>query len=51
MVERNIAERFCIWWWPEEGGGEGWMQNLASLMGWPVMIETDNEEVMDGGGA
>ena len=47
MVERNIAERFCIWWW--DGYGEDWMQNLASLIGWPVMIETDNTEVLDGG--
>ena len=49
MVERNIAERFCIWWWPHEG--EDWIQHLASLMGWPVMIETDNTEIVDGGGA
>ena len=47
MIERNIAERFCIWWW--DGFGEDWMQNLASLTGWPVMIETDNTEVFDGG--
>ncbi|MBR0035980.1 MAG: hypothetical protein IJP54_09910, partial [Synergistaceae bacterium] len=48
MVERDIAERFCIWWWDKEG--EDWMQNLASLVGWPVMIETENIEVFDGGG-
>lgn len=51
MVERGISERFCIWWWPDNGYSDGWMQHLASLIGWPVMIETDNTEELDGGGA
>ena len=49
MIQRSILERFCIWWWDEEG--EDWVQHLASLLGWPVMIETDNNESWSGGGA
>lgn len=49
MVERGIGERFCLYWWTDEG--EDWMQQLACLLGWPVPIETDNIEILDGGGA
>ncbi len=49
MVERSIADRFCIYWWT--GEGNDWVQQLASLLGWPVMIETDNVAFQDGGGA
>lgn len=49
MLKRNIAERFCIWWW--DADGEDWMQHLAFLLGWPFPVETDNEEGWDGGGA
>ena len=48
MIERGIADRFCIWWW--DGDGEDWVQQLATLLGWPVVIETDNIEVWDAGG-
>ena len=49
MIQRTLGERFCVWWW--DGTGEDWIQNLASLLCWPVMIETDNVEVWNGGGA
>ena len=49
MVKRELAERFCIWWW--DGYGEDWVQHLAVLLGWPVPIETDNVEIWNGGGA
>ena len=49
MIQRSILERFCIWWCDEDG--EDWVQHLASLTGWPVMIETDNVESWSGGGA
>ena len=49
MVERSIAERFCVYWWDEEG--EDWIQHLACLLGWPVPIQTDYVEIWDGGGA
>lgn len=49
MVERGIADRFCIYWYTDNG--EDWVQQLASLLGWPVMIETKNIEGRDGGGA
>ena len=52
MVERGIGERFCIYWWNDEGkNGNNWIQLLAKSIGWPVAIETFNQEVMDGGGA
>ena len=49
MVQRSILERFCIYWWTDEG--DDWVQHLASLIGWPVMIETDVTEIWDAGGA
>lgn len=49
MTKRNVMERFCIWWWDEEG--EDWIQQLSFLLGWPVPIETDNMEYWDGGEA
>ncbi len=49
MVRRSIKERFCIWWWPEEG--EDFIQDLARCLGWPVQIETENDEDWKGGRA
>lgn len=49
MVEYGLGERFCLYWWNEEG--TDWMQQLASLLGWPIPLEIDNIEVWDGGGA
>ena len=57
MIQRKLGERFCVWWWgnapytsqPETG--EEWVQHLAVLLGWPVLIETENVEVWNGGGA
>lgn len=49
MVARGIKERICIWWWPEEG--EDFIQSLAREIGWPVPIETENNEDWKGGNA
>lgn len=49
MIQRDIFERFLIYWWTDEG--EDWVQQLAMLTGWPVPIETDNVEIWNGGGA
>ena len=51
MIQRNIMERFCIYWWTDEETGENWVQQQAELLGWPVPIEIDNVEIWDGGGA
>ncbi len=55
MIERGIADRFCVYWWNNDGGdgeyGENWMQKLACLIGWPVPLETEHTETLDGGGA
>ncbi len=48
MVERSLAERFCIYWWTDEN--EDWIQQLACALQWPVPIETDVTEVLDAGG-
>ena len=49
MIERGIGERFCVYWWDEEG--TDWVQQLALLLGWPVALETWNIEDWDGGNA
>ena len=49
MVERGIGERFCFYWWDDDG--EDWKQQLALLLGWPVAIAIENTEILDGGGA
>lgn len=49
MIQRNLMERFCIYWWTDEG--TDWVQQVAELLKWPVPIEIDNVEIQDGGGA
>ena len=57
MIQRKLGERFCVWWWgnapytSQPENGEEWVQHLAVLLGWPVLIETENVEVWNGGGA
>ena len=51
MIQRNLMERFCIYWWTDEEFGEDWVQHQAKLLGWPVPIEIDNVELWNGGGA
>ena len=55
MIQRNLLERFCIFWYTndEDSGlvGQDFVQQIAELTGWPVPIETDNVEIWQGGGA